>query len=313
MRLFSNSAIASANNVSGTDRVAKLTQREKFFCGSFHAMSSPCEVLIETNDEMLAKSLLDAVATEAWRIEDKFSRYIRGNIIDRINGADSHTVEVDLETANLIDFSVALHEMSAGAFDITSGVLREVWSFDGSDNVPTDRSVAGVLARVGWKKVVWQSPCIQLRRGMQIDLGGIGKEYAVDRAAAIVMELADQPCLINFGGDIRAIQSPSESQGWQVGIEALENNRIARQMIRLKQGGLATSGDAHRFLLKNGIRYSHVLNPRTGWPVPDAPRSVTVAADTCTQAGMLATLAMLQGAGAEAFLERESVQYWCYR
>lgn len=276
-------------------------------------MGSPCEVLIETNDEMLAKSLLDAVATEAWRIENKFSRYIRGNIIDRINGADSHTVEVDSETANLIDFSVALHEMSAGAFDITSGVLREVWSFDGSDNVPTDSSVVGVLSRVGWEKVVWQSPGIQLRRGMQIDLGGIGKEYAVDRAAAIVMELADQPCLINLGGDIRAIQAPSESQGWQVGIEALENNQLARQLIRLKQGGLATSGDAHRFLLKNGIRYSHVLNPRTGWPVPDAPRSVTVAADTCTQAGMLATLAMLQGAGAEAFLVREGVQYWCYR
>jgi len=91
-----------------------------------------------------------------------------------------------------------------------------------------------------------------------------------------------------------------------------ENGR-AQKLIRLKTGALATSGDSRRYLLKNGKRYGHILNPLTGWPIEDAPRSITVAADTCTQAGMLATLAMLCGAEAEVFLERQDTQYWCLR
>ena len=85
------------------------------------------------------------------------------------------------------------------------------------------------------------------------------------------------------------------------------------RVINLKTGALATSGDARRFLQKYGIRYSHIIDPTTGWPVKDAPRSVTVAADTCVQAGMLSTLAMLEGAEAEAFLEAQGFDFWCLR
>jgi thiamine biosynthesis lipoprotein len=83
--------------------------------------------------------------------------------------------------------------------------------------------------------------------------------------------------------------------------------------FELHRGGIATSGDARRFLLKDGIRYSHILNPLTGWPVKDAPRSITVLADTCTEAGILATLAMLQGTAAEQFLDEQQVKYWIIR
>ena len=108
--------------------------------------------------------------------------------------------------------------------------------------------------------------------------------------------------------------SPGNSSGWQVGIEALESSaRKADRVIRLSQGALATSADARRFILKDGIRYGHILDPRTGWPIKDAPRSVTVAADTCTEAGMLATLAVLRGADAEEFLQAQDVQFWQQR
>jgi thiamine biosynthesis lipoprotein len=117
-----------------------------------------------------------------------------------------------------------------------------------------------------------------------------------------------------FGIAIKLIGSPADAKGWQVGIEALETSvRKADRIIRLAQGALATSGDARRFVLKDGIRYGHILDPTTGWPIKDAPRSVTVAADTCTEAGMLATLAMLNGAEAEKFLEAQDIQSWCYR
>ncbi len=295
------------------ERVTEISQQPGYGRGTFLAMGSPCELLVDSDDRTVVASLLDAVATEAWRIEDKFSRYLRGNVVDKINSSKGKAVEIDDETANLLDFAAMLTSLSGGAFDITSGVLREVWQFDGGDNIPDQKAIAAVLRRVGWNKVRWQTPFLTMQKDMQIDLGGIGKEYAVDRAAAILSGYSDAACLVNFGGDIFATGAPSGSDGWQVGIESLNAvSRSKRKTIRLKNGALATSGDSRRFLMKNGVRYSHILNPVTGWPVADAPRSITVAADTCTQAGMLATLAMLQGKHAAGFLEQQAVQHWCY-
>ena len=147
-------------------------------------MASPCEVLLEDATRATATEVTDAVAREAWRIEDAFSRYRSGNIVDRINRADGRAVAVDDETARLLDFANTLHELSDGKFDITSGVLRQVWVFDGSDRVPEAAAVASVLKRVGWHMASWKAPRLTLRPGMEIDLGGIGKEYAVDRCIA---------------------------------------------------------------------------------------------------------------------------------
>ena len=275
-------------------------------------MASPCEVLSRAG-RTVAREQLRAVAEEAWRIEEKFSRYRTGNVVDRINTAPGTPVDVDPETADLLDFAAELHRLSDGRFDITSGVLREVWTFDGSDRLPTAREVGRVLGRVGWDKATWVRPRLTLAPGMQIDLGGIGKEYAVDRAALLAAALDSAPCLINFGGDLMAVGETNHVP-WQVGIEAVgPNGGNPARYIALARGALATSGDARRFLLRDGVRYSHILDPRSGWPVTGAPRSVTVAADTCTQAGMLSTLAMLMGGEAEAFLARQGVRYWCMR
>jgi thiamine biosynthesis lipoprotein len=276
-------------------------------------MGSPCLVLSRAG-RVAAQRQLDLAAAEAWRIEAKYSRYRPGNIVHRINSADGAAVETDEETANLIDFGAVLYEMSDRRFDITSGVLREVWRFDGSDRVPRGEQVRRVLQRVGWHKATWKRPTLILERGMQIDLGGIGKEYAVDRAAALVVAESEAPCLINFGGDIAAVGASLQDAPWRVGIESLSASTATPcKRIELRHGGLTTSGDTRRFLLKDGVRYSHLLNPLTGWPVVDAPRSVTVAADTCTQAGMLSTLAMLMGKDAESFLQQQCVRFWCLR
>lgn len=276
-------------------------------------MASPCQVLSKAA-RATAQKQLEAAAAEAWRIEAKFSRYRAGNVVDRINGAGGASVAVDEETADLLDFAATLHRLSDGRFDISSGVLREVWTFDGSDRVPAAAEVSRVLRRVGWQKVVWARPGLTLAPGMQIDFGGIGKEYAVDRAAALAASMSPEPCLVNFGGDVAAVGETSGHAPWRVGIEPVGDARGRPcKRIELARGGLATSGDARRFLLKGGVRYGHLLDPRTGWPVANAPRSVTVAADTCTQAGTLSTLAMLMGPEAERFLERQSVRYWCIR
>lgn len=290
-----------------------VRRHEGHWIGEFKAMGSPCLVLSRASRSS-AQRQLEIAAAEAWRIEAKYSRYRSDNIVHRINSAGGSAVETDEETANLIDFSVALYHMSDRRFDITSGVLREAWCFDGSDRVPQAEDVERVLQRVGWQKALWTRPKLTLQPGMEIDLGGLGKEYAVDRAAALVVAECEAPCLLNFGGDIVAAGSTADDTAWRVGIEAPGATcAVPCKRIDLKRGGLATSGDSRRFLVKNGIRYSHLLNPLTGWPVSDAPRSVTVAADTCTQAGMLSTLAMLMGRDAEDFLQQQSLRFWCIR
>ena len=277
-------------------------------------MGSPCEVLTRAEDESLARQLMDVAASEAWRIEDKFSRYLPDNVTARVNNSNGEPVEVDDETAGLIDFAESLFDMSGGRFDITSGVLRKAWVFDGSEKMPDVPLVQSILANVGWTKVAWNRPILTLQPGMQIDFGGIGKEYAVDKAAELASKVDESAALVNFGGDVMAAGPAPASKAWKVGIEVPETAAgNAGRVINLSHGALATSGDARRFVLKDGVRYGHIPDPTTGYPVMDAPRSITVAADTCTQAGMLATLAMLNGAAAEEFLQAQEVQYWCLR
>ena len=275
-------------------------------------MASPCEVLLENTSRASALAATEAVAAEAWRIEDKFSRYRDDNIVHRINTSGAAPVEVDVETARLLDFASTLHDLSDGKFDITSGVLREAWIFDGSNRVPEPEIVAAVLPRVGWHTVEWQSPVLTLREGMEIDVGGIGKEYAVDRCVGILAAATEVPGLVNFGGDLAVTGPPQSRKAWKVAVEGPETGAPDR-LLDLRRGGIATSGDARRFLLRDGVRYSHILDPATGWPIEKAPQSITVAAETCTQAGMLSTLAMLKGAKAETFLEQQGVRFWCRR
>lgn len=296
--------------MNASRRQVSLSRTGDRWIGRFRAMANPCEVLTDADDAMEANRLLRLVSDEAWRVEDKFSRYLEGNIVHRINNSGGEPVRVDEETARLIEFSGSLHRLSDGRFDITSGVLREAWRFDGGANVPCQARIDAILPRIGWDKVRWEDRSLTLKPGMQIDLGGVGKEYAADRCAALCRDRARASCLVNLGGDI-AISRPREPRPWRVGIEAAARTR--QPTIALQSGGVATSGDSRRFLLKDGIRYSHILNPLTGWPVAGAPRAVTVLAQSCTQAGMLATLASLQGADAEAFLDAQAARYWIQR
>jgi thiamine biosynthesis lipoprotein len=280
-------------------------------------MGGPCEVLAEIAEESVARKVVEAVAACAWRIEDKFSRYLPNNIVARINASAGAPVEVDNETANLLDFAALMHRLSDGMFDITSGVLRRAWIFDGGHRVPAREEIDALLPLVGWSKLSWKRPVITLLPGMQIDFGGIGKEYAVDQAIQLVAQLSGAAVLVNFGGDLAITRAREGNRPWRVGIEGIDpatgSERSAARLIDLSAGALATSGDTYRFVEAQGVRLPHILDPRDGYPIRDAPRSVTVAAPTCTNAGMLTTLAMLRGRGAEEFLAREGIRHWVQR
>ena len=288
-----------------------LMRCEGYWMTRFVAMACPCEVLIEDTEEATARAIASAVANSAWRIERKFSRYRNDSIVQAINRSNGAPIEVDEETAKLLDFSSALTRMSKGRFDITSGVLRRAWTFDGGTRIPTQEAIDALLPLIGWDKVEWERPRLRLPVGMELDFGGIGKEYAVDAAVELAASIAPEvSCLVNLGGDVAASRERRDGKAWRVGVETVKRTGSAAGLIELHRGGLATSGDTRRFVLHAGHRYSHILDARTGWPVRDAPHSVTVLASTCTQAGAFTTLAMLEGTNARTFLEQSDVRFW---
>jgi FAD:protein FMN transferase len=289
---------------------AEIARVEDYSVGRFEAMGSPCEVLVDTEDRREAAELVTIARGEAVRIERKFSRYRDDSIVHTINGSAGQPVAVDEETSLMIDYAAACTEMSDGMFDITSGSLRRVWRFDGGEHVPSEEAVRAVLCNVGWHRVTWTGSAITMPEGMEIDLGGIGKEYAVDRAATLLAARTTCPFLVNFGGDIYAGGPRRNGAPWVVGVDDPDRTgKAVLYRIDLTQGGLATSGDARRYVMCNGRRLGHILNPKTGWPVEGAPRAVTVLAPTCLEAGSLATLAILKGPGARELLEEQQVPY----
>jgi thiamine biosynthesis lipoprotein len=283
----------------------------------FIAMASPCSLQIDGQVERVMRQAAAQAIAEVQRIEEKFSRYREGSVISRINrAAGVSAVEVDAETAGLLDFAHALWLQSDGLFDITSGVLRRAWDFK-TARLPEPACLQEWLALVGWQQVERQGHEVQLMLpGMELDFGGFGKEYAADRAAAVLLGQGLSHALVNLGGDLHALgeRGLPELQGapWQIEIQhprpdaAMPSTSLA--LLPLARGGLATSGDYERFFIHNGERYCHVLNPHTGWPVSHW-QSVSVLAANTTSAGALSTIAMLKGADAPAWLQWQGVRY----
>lgn len=285
----------------------------------FNAMASSCEVLIQSKDLSLVNKIAITLTQEIWRIEDKYNRYDKHSVCSLINNRAGQSVDIDEETYLLLNFAEQCYQLSEGLFDISSGVLRKAWFFDGSDNLPSNAKVFEALKLVGWRKIKFDQQQVTLADKMEIDFGGIGKEYAVDRAIILAKQITNEPVLVNLGGDLAVTRARLNNEAWHVAIERpsldskLTDTTKQDMIISLKQGALATSGDARRFLLKDGKRYGHILNAKTGWPIDNAPRSITVVAPQCIQAGILATLSLLQGMSAEKFLTEQEIKFWARR
>ena len=258
-------------------------------------------------DEQQVHGAAQAGIDEVRRIEQKYSRYRPDSLLSRINAAAGHDpVQIDQETHALLQLGGHLHRASEGRFDLTSGVLRRAWDFR-AKRVPTQAQIDALLPLVGWGRVVVSAEHVRLpQRGMELDLGGLGKEYAADRAADMCLALGMHGGFVDLGGDIRVIGPRADGTGWRFGIRDPLNAGSLSGELTLTSGALATSGDYERGFEVDGKRYGHLLDARSGWPV-DHWRSVSVAAPTAVAAGMLATLGMLIGEQARTMLEAEEV------
>lgn len=260
----------------------------------FRVMGGPAEVQLLAENVLAEKCARD-IELEARRIEKKFSRYDRDSIVSRINEcAGGETLQVDAETASLLDYAKVCYEQSEGLFDITSGVLRRAWDFK-AGRIPQQSEVGALLPLIGWPQVEWKSPALRLPKpGMQIDFGGLGKEYAVDRCAAVCERHGVKAGLVNLAGDVRVFGPPPGEQPWKIGLAHPRKEGAVFASIELAGGAVATSGDYERYFEAGGKRYSHIMNPKTGWPV-DSFQSVSVVAESCLIAGTASSIAMLLG------------------
>lgn len=258
---------------------------------TFNALGGVCDINVV--GFIQPDNLIKIAVAEVKRIENKYSRYIDNSMVGLINTqAGLDWVICDEETCGLLDYANTLYLHSDGLFDITSGVLRRVWDF-GKNKIPTPEELKQILLLVGWSEFERRGNQVRLKKvGMQIDLGGFGKEYAVDRVATIFLEHGVTSALINFGGDVRALGSKPDGRPWQIGIQDPRQLDQCFATLNLSQGALATSGDYERFFEIGDKRYCHILNPKTGMPV-SYWRSVTVLAPLASAAGATTTMAML--------------------
>jgi thiamine biosynthesis lipoprotein len=269
----------------------------------FDALGTECALHLYAGSADIAEAAAEAAMGEVYRIECRYSRYRADSELSAINraAASGSAVDVDEETAALLDYAFAAYHISGGLFDITSGILRRAWDFNGG-RPPEEAHVAALLPDIGMDKLQWASPRLRFRKpGLELDFGGIGKEYAADRVAAVCQAHGVRAGLVDLGGDILALGPREDGMPWRVGIRNPRSPGEAVSVVELSAGALATSGDYERFIDVDGKRYCHILNPRTGWPV-DGLSSVSVQAEQCLFAGSLATIAMLMGESGKTWL-----------
>ena len=274
-------------------------------------MAAENELQLYADEPLAARAAQQAIA-EVARIEAKYSRYRPDSVVSRINAqAGGGAVDVDHETRMLLRYADACHRQSGGLFDATSGVLRRAWRFD-LPVLPEPGALAQAVRLIGWDGVELVEDRVRLRTaGMELDFGGFGKEYAVDRAALKLHDAGIASGLVNLAGDVAVLGPQPGGEPWRVGIRHPRKPGAVIAALPVYSGGIATSGDYERFIELDGVRHCHILDPRTGQSARGF-QSVTVHAPSCLVAGSASTIAMLKGREAGlAWLRELGFAHFC--
>ena len=257
-------------------------------------MGCPCELRFHAETEQAFARAAGRCVREIRRFENKYSRYLPDSVTSTINRAAGRTpVTIDAETAAILKYAAVCHEQSNGLFDLTAGVFRRVWHRQRT-TLPGPGELEDCLVLAGWDKVELSGKRIFLPlKGMELDFGGVVKEYAADAAAMIARRAGISHGLVNLGGDICLVGPQPGGAPWPIGIVHPLRTGSAIATVPLPGGALTTSGGYERFVEIDGKRFSHLIDPRTGWPV-EGLLSVSVAAEQAIVAGSIASVALLQ-------------------
>lgn len=261
----------------------------------FVAMGGPCRLRIDCEDPNLAQEALAAGQDEVLRLEKKYSRYLNDSITSKINAlaGTGEALDIDPETAGLLQYADTLWRHSDGTFDISSGILRRAWDFK-TGRIPLQSDLEPLLPLIGWENISWNAESVYLSiPGMEIDFGGFVKEYACDSVAKVLQSEGLIHALVDLAGDIAVTGTQHNGDPWPIGIRQPKRKSQAIAEVQLTRGGLASSGDYERCIEIEGRRYGHILDPKTGWPI-EGLAAVSILADQCLVAGSAATMAMLK-------------------
>ena len=265
----------------------------------FRAMSTLCRVNCHGTSSGLVKDLQREVVSWVAQFEAKYSRFVPDSLIGRINAAASeHWVETDPETERLFDLCQELFFFTRGSFDPTALPLIKLWNWKQQPPViPDDLTIQTARALVGWNKIQRRNGGIYLpQRGMALDLGGIGKEYAVDCVTNAAIQRGIPNVLVDFGQDVRVCGHAIDKKFWTIGLDDAINPGKCWTGVTVTDHAVATSGDYLRNFSINGRCYGHILDPRTGYPAFNDCRAVSIIAPSCTIAGLLSTSVCIVGA-----------------
>ncbi len=247
--------------------------------------------IYEKNKSMKDEKALQAAFQRIKDIEDKTSYFIRNDEVWQVNAfAGRRGVPVDSDLVVLARESEKISRWTNGAFDVTVGPLRRLWNFDSTrTTLPDSEAIASLLPLVDFRHFVLRGTSLYLTRpGMQIDLGGIAKGYAVDEAMKVLQENGITDAMVDAGGDFRTIASTLTRGKRKVWIRHPRKSQGFFGWFPMDSGCVATSGDYEQFFVINGVRYHHILNPATGWPARGCV-SVTIKAPSTMEADALAT------------------------
>jgi thiamine biosynthesis lipoprotein len=271
---------------------------ESFHQLTFTAMSTTCRVNFRTVNATLARQVQDEVLEWLTTFEAKYSRFISDSLISRINAAaGGHWVETDPETDAIFNLCQEMIFFTKGVFDPTSLPLIRLWNWKANPPmIPTENTIAATRNIVGWRKIQRRKGGIFLpHKGMCLDLGGIGKEYAVDRVLTMCLDRGISNVLVDFGQDVRVHGQPADKPAWHVGLDDPKHPGHCWTGVAVNNHAVATSGDYLRHFTVEGRRFGHIIDPRTGWPVNNKVLAVSVIAPHCSFAGIISTAAFILG------------------
>ncbi len=265
----------------------------------FRALGTHCSIKFRQHDDQ--KALTFAAAALGWlgRFEAKFSRYQAQSLLSKINAAAGHDwISVDEEMDHLLTLADDLYRRTEGILDPTMLPLLQVWDWKKAhQQLPKTSEIQAALGLTGWEKVERRPGAVRLpQAGMGLDFGGFGKEYAVDYIARMARQSGISDALIDLGRDIYALGGNGNHPFWHVGIEDGQQPGHCWGGLAVTDHAVSASGDYARHFSHNGIRYGHILDPRTGWPVANGMRAVTVIAPSCLEAGAYSTAVFVLGA-----------------
>lgn len=279
---------------------------------TFSTMGCPASLKFYAPTPKRAEEVKTAIINLANHYDQYYTNYSASSFTAEINrhAGSSTGIIVDDETAALLDYAQSCYELSDGLFDITSGPLHKIWLYEAQEpKMPTDREIADVLNTIGWDKLIWERPRLILPiPQMNLDFGGVVKEYAVDAGARLAHQMDIHHGILELGGDLSVFGPQPDGSPWNVGIAALEDVDKNMGVIPVLQGAVATSGSYARSMVIDGVRYCHIFNPKTGYPIQGIA-SITALANLCLVSGSLTTIASLKGRDGLAWLEEQGVPF----